>query len=63
MTRLYFSWLEGRCIEDIKDTEAIHVQKFLLECSQRFSINTMYDVQLHLKKLYGYLLDNRLYEN
>ena len=57
VTRLYFSWLEVRCIEDIKEAEAIHVQKFLLECSQRFSINTMYDVQLYLKKLYGYLLE------
>lgn len=57
VTRLYLSWLEGRGIQDIKDTEVIHVQKFLLECSQRFSVNTMYDVQLYLKKLYGYLLE------
>ena len=57
VAHMYFSWLEDRTIQDIQNAEVIHVQKFLLECSQRFSVNTMYDVQLYMKKLYHFLLE------
>ena len=57
VTRRYFSWLEENGIGEIEKAEAIHVQKFLLKCSQHYSFNTMYDVQLYIKKLYRFLLE------
>ena len=57
VTRRYFSWLEENGIEKIQKAEVIHAQKFLLQCSQRYSVNTIYDVQLYLKKLYKFLLE------
>ncbi len=55
VTYKYFAWLEEQGFTDIADAEAIHIQKFLLACSERYAPSTLHDVRLYLKKLYAFL--------
>ncbi len=54
-TYKYFAWLEGQGFTDLAGVGAIHIQKFLLTCSERYAPSTIHDVRLYLKKLYVFL--------
>ena len=36
---------------------AIHIQKFLLACSEHYPPSTIHNIRLHLKKLYVFLYE------
>ena len=55
VTYKYFAWLEEQGFRDIAGVEAIHIQKFLLSCSERYPPSTIHNVRLYLKKLYAFL--------
>lgn len=51
----YFAWLEDRGFKDMSGVGAIHIQKFLLFCSEHYAPGTIHNVRLYLKKLYAFL--------
>ena len=55
VTYKYFSWLEEQGFYDITGIGAIHIQKFLLACSERYAPSSIHNVRLYLKKLYAFL--------
>ncbi len=55
MTYKYFAWLEEQGFTDIAGVGAIHIQKFLLACSEQYAPSTIHDLRLYLKKLYAFL--------
>ena len=57
VTYKYFAWLEGQGFTDMAGVGAIHIQKFLLACSEHYPPSTIHNVQLYLKKLYVFLCE------
>lgn len=55
VTHKYFAWLEGQGFTDMTGVGAIHIQKFLLACSEQYPPSTIHNVRLYLKKLYAFL--------
>lgn len=55
VTHKYFNWLEGQGFIDMTGVGAIHIQKFLLACSEQYPPSTIHNVRLYLKKLYAFL--------
>lgn len=55
VTYKYFAWLEEQGFADLAGVGAIHIQKFLLSCSERYAPSTIHDVRLYLRKLYAFL--------
>ena len=55
VTYKYFSWLEEQGFQSPHGAGALHIQKFLLTCSERYAPSTIYNVRLYLKKLYSFL--------
>ena len=55
VTYKYFAWLEEQGFRDIAGVGAIHIQKFLLACSEHYAPSTIHNIRLYLKKLYAFL--------
>lgn len=55
VTHKYFAWLEEQGFRDMTGVGAIHIQKFLLSCSERYAPSTIHNMRLYLKKLYAFL--------
>lgn len=55
VTYKYFAWLEVQGFTDMAGVGVIHIQKFLLFCSENYAPSTIHDVRLYLKKLYAFL--------
>lgn len=55
VTYKYFAWLEEQGFTDMTGVGAIHIQRFLLACSEKYAPSTIHDVRLYLKKLYTFL--------
>lgn len=55
VTYEYFAWLEEQGFHSPHGTGALHIQKFLLTCSERYAPSTIHNVRLYLKKLYSFL--------
>lgn len=55
VTYKYFAWLEEQGFSSLSDVGAIHIQKFLLNCSEHYAPSTIHNVRLYLKKLYAFL--------
>lgn len=55
VTYKYFAWLEGQGFSDMTGVGAMHIQKFLLACSEKYAPGTIHDIRLYLKKLYAFL--------
>lgn len=55
VTHKYFGWLEEQGFRSPHGAGALHIQKFLLTCSERYAPSTVYNVRLYLKKLYSFL--------
>lgn len=51
----YFSWLENQGFSNLEGVGAPHLQRFLLDCSKRYSPSAVHNIRLYLKKLYAYL--------
>lgn len=63
VTYKYFSWLEEQGFNSPSGAGALHIQKFLLTCSERYAPSTIYNVRLYLKKLYSFLYETRRTES
>ena len=63
VTHKYFAWLTEHGHSDLRRVGAEQVQKFLLDCSSKLSMNSIHDVKLHLAKLYAYLYKTGLSES
>ena len=57
VTYKYFAWLEQQGLTDMTGVGAIHIQKFLLACSEHYPPSTIHNIRLHLKKLYVFLYE------
>ena len=55
VTYKYFAWLEQQGFTDMTGVGAIHIQKFLLACSEHYPPSTIHNIRLYLKKLYAFL--------
>jgi len=55
VTHKYFAWLEDQGFHNLSGVDALHIQKFLLNCSESFSAGTVYDIRVYMKKLYAHL--------
>jgi len=55
VTYKYFAWLEQQGFTDMTEVGAIHIQKFLLACSEHYPPSTIHNIRLYLKKLYVFL--------
>lgn len=55
VTYKYFAWLERQGFTDMAGVGAIHIQKFLLACSELYPPSTIHNIRLYLKKLYVFL--------
>jgi integrase len=51
----YFDWLADQGYRDLKNVGAEQIQKFLLNCSEKMAMGTVYNVKLYLAKLYAHL--------
>lgn len=56
-TYKYFAWLEEQRVTRVSDAGAVHIQKFLLSCSERYAPSTIHNIRLYLKKLYSFLYE------
>lgn len=54
-TYKYFSWLEDQGYKSLAGVGVAQIQKFLLDCSERFAPSSIHNIRLYLKKLYTYL--------
>lgn len=54
-TYKYFSWLEEQGYKNLAEVGAAQIQKFLLDCSERYAPGSIHNIRLYLKKLYSYL--------
>lgn len=54
-THKYFAWLEEQGFENLDGVGPVQIQKFLLNCSERYAPSTIHDIRLYLKKLYAFL--------
>jgi len=59
----YFAWLDEHGYSDLHGVGAEQIQKFLLDCSLKMSMNSIHNVKLHLAKLYVYLYKSGLSES
>lgn len=59
----YFSWLESQGFSSLEGTSAAHLQRFLLDCSKRYSPSSVHNIRLYLKKLYAYLHSEDMVES
>ena len=50
VTYKYFAWLEGQGFRGITGVGAVHIQKFLLACSEQDAPSTIHNVRLYLWK-------------
>lgn len=57
VTYKYFAWLEEQGFNSPSGAGAVHIQKFLLSCSERYAPSTIHNVRLYLKKLYSFLYE------
>jgi len=57
VTHKYFAWLAEQGYENLAGIGANQLQKFLVYCTGSMTSNSLYDVKLHLKKLYAYLYE------
>ena len=55
VTHKYFAWLEEQGFHDLAGVGAVHIQKFLLVCSETCSPGSVHNIRIYLKKLYAYL--------
>jgi len=55
VTHMYFAWLDEHGYSDLRKAGAEQIQKFLLDCTAKMSMNSIHNVKLHLSKLYAYL--------
>lgn len=55
VTYKYFAWLEEQGFTDMAGVGAIHIQKFLLFCSEHYAPSSIHNIRLYLKKLYAFL--------
>lgn len=55
VTYKYFAWLEEQGFTDMAGVGAIHIQKFLLFCSDHYAPSSIHNIRLYLKKLYAFL--------
>ena len=51
----YFGWLASQGYGNLEGVGAEHIQKFILDCSEKMAMGTVYDIKLYLTKLYAYL--------
>lgn len=63
VTHKYFVWLEEQGYEDLRGVGADQLQRFLLDCSKKLTPGSIYDIKLHLTKLYAYFRDSGLSES
>jgi integrase len=59
----YFKWLSDQGNRDLNGSGALEIQRFMLDCSQTMSMNSMRNVRLYLAKLYAYLFESGLSES
>lgn len=43
----YFAWLENQGFKNLEGVGAIQIQKFLLDCSEKYAPGTIHDLQLY----------------
>lgn len=55
VTHKYFAWLEEQGYQNLSGVGAVQLQKFLLECSERYAPSSIHNIRLYLKKLYMHL--------
>jgi len=58
VTHKYFAWLAEQGYENLKRVGSAQIQKFLLDCSEKMSMNSIRDIKIHLTKLYAYLYES-----
>ena len=63
VTHMYFAWLDERGFPDLSRAGAEQIQRFLLDCSMKMSMNSIHNVKLHLSKLYLHLYQTGLSES
>ncbi len=63
VTYKYFAWLEEQGFSDLAGVGTVHIQKFLLACSEKYAPGTIHDIRLYLKKLYAFLYETGRAEN
>jgi site-specific recombinase XerD len=51
----YFDWLASQGYRNLQGVGAEQIQKFLLDCSEKMAMGSVYDIKLYLRKLYAYL--------
>ena len=51
----YFDWLTGQGYKSLHGVGAVHIQKFMLYCSETLAMGSIHNIRLYLKKLYEYL--------
>lgn len=60
VAHMYFNWLTEQGFKNHCGIGAVHIQKFVLHCTETLSKNSVRNVMLYLKKLYGYLYQSGL---
>lgn len=55
VTHKYFAWLEEQGFYNLDGVGAVHIQKFLLACSETCSPGSVHNIRIYLKKLYAHL--------
>lgn len=53
----YFSWLTSQGFSDLNGVGVQQLQQFLVDCAKQLTWGSVYDVKLHLRKLYAYLYE------
>lgn len=54
-THKYFAWLAMQGFKNLDSVGVMQLQKFLLECSERYAPSSIHDIRLYLKMLYAFL--------
>jgi integrase len=57
VTHKYFSWLAEQGHDDLTGVGSGQIQKFLLDCVSKMSMNSIHDIKIHLAKLYAHLYE------
>jgi len=58
ITRKFFAWLIQNGYESLENVSAETIQKFMIHCSGYMQSNSVYDVQLYMRKLCVYLANH-----
>jgi len=53
----YFAWLEEQGFTNLSGVGPLHIQKFLMECSEKYAPSSIHNIRLYLKKLYSFLYE------